>query len=229
MEAEEEGAIAGQAIRKDMAFGCKTIPRYLCRDLENGRVEVSFRERSRIYSKERCNNYVYHGEFVSKVLDFSCIDHDRNPETGEVLSYCSQPCTEGCSTETLTCLDLCEDEDSDNDPAVIGTVLNSKGGRGGPLLDPRSDSCTNEGKLKQVMCGNEGVLSSVITDCPDGTECREGACVEAPRCNPENLELCDTQEECTAQLLQWYDGTCYDGCPEGTAGDQNDPYVCVEV
>jgi hypothetical protein len=72
----------------------------------------------------------------------------------------------------------CTDSDESGDLYTKGTVRNALGGRGGPVLGPQQDYCTDNGQVAEVSCGTGGVITRTYYGCPVGTMCNQGACVE---------------------------------------------------
>ena len=164
------GALAGQAINA----GCRSSNVVSCVSEAN---DISG-------TIKKSNGQVVNFRFTNgcrandQVVTYKCTKPTQ-------YQYCTTPCQAGQQCERGQCVVQCSDSDPQDDPTVMGTVTNSLGGVGGPVLLPQSDNCAPDGQLSQVECGPNRVISHTFSTCPDGQGCQNGACV----CQSGSTEL----------------------------------------
>jgi len=180
------GALAGQAINA----GCRSSNVVSCVSEAN---DISG-------TIKKSNGQVVNFRFTNgcrandQVVTYKCTKPTQ-------YQYCTTPCQAGQQCERGQCVVQCSDSDPQDDPTVMGTVTNSLGGVGGPVLLPQSDNCAPDGQLSQVECGPNRVISHTFSTCPDGQVCQNGACAAPAPCVPVAATACTAGVGCPGNTV----------------------------
>jgi hypothetical protein len=190
LEETENSNFAGQAVARDEAQAagrCRDLSRWYDCGIIGDQINIT---------RDGKQKLVLDAEFCrekrgsTKAYQLYCDEG--------VLSYCYEPCDDGCSEDVLSCAAgeepvACEDDDqysgrdiifpwirSSGDVRFRGTMINSH--RNGNILPPQRDECRQDGRLKQVQCGDDGSAQTSTSTCPEESACNRGVCIEAMQC-----------------------------------------------